>query len=105
MCDSFAARLDELASIGKVLYEDRLKGIIAIDSFKRLYESVGEERASIKAEHDQLSQLLASEERRVLNINLLIPKLREFLSFETPTHDILAELIDCITVSESEGQG
>jgi hypothetical protein len=99
-----AARLEELASIGKKMYEDRLKGAIDVKTFKSLYEKAQNERETVKAEHDQLSGLLAAEERRLFERDRIIPKLKEFLSLENPTNETLSELVDHIVVSESEGR-
>lgn len=100
-----AARLGELESEGKTLYENRLRGIINVDTFKSQYQKTQNERTAIGAEYEQLSGLIAAEERRMLDRDRVIPKLREFLSLEIPTNETLAELIDHIVVSESEGKG
>ena len=102
--DQLALRFDELSALGRKLYEDRLKGIISIDTFKALSENTESDKAAIKAEHEQLSELIFAEEHRVLAVNSIIPKLREFLSFETLTHEMFTALIDHIVVNESEGR-
>ena len=102
--DRLSARLGELTSVGKKLYEDRLKGIIDVDTFKSLYEKSQNERDTIKAEFDRLSELLLAEQHRLLERDRIIPKLREFLSLESPDNKMLSELIDHVVVSESEGR-
>jgi len=102
--DQFANRLDELAAVGRKLYEDRLKGIISVDTFKALSEKAESEKTAVKTEHDQLSELVSTEEHRVYEIGNIIPKLRAFLSLENATNETLAALIERIIVSESEGR-
>jgi hypothetical protein len=102
--EGLAAKLGELASAGKKLYEDRLKGVIDVETFKSLYEEARNERAAAKVEYDRLSEVLAAEERRLLEKDRATPKLREFLSLESPSNETLAELIDHIVVGESGGR-
>ena len=102
--DGLAARMQELTSLGRKLYEDRLKGIITVDTFKSLSEKAEEDKASVKAEHEQLTELISSEERRVLEFDSIMPKLQEFLSLESFSNDTLAALIERVVVSESVGR-
>jgi DNA invertase Pin-like site-specific DNA recombinase len=102
--DELAARVQELASFGRKLYEDRLRGIIAVDTFKALSEKAEEDRADVKVEHEQLSELISAEERRVLKLGGIVPKLREFLSLESLSNDTLAAIIERIIVNESVGR-
>ena len=104
-CDRLAVKLNELSLAGKKLYEERLKGIISIDTFMTLSEKSEEERLLVKAEHDRLSELLVREAHRVLDTESIVPKLREFLSLENPTNEMLAALIDKVYVGEGEGRG
>jgi len=99
-----SARLNELTTAGMKLYEDRLKSIIDIDTFKMAYEKAEHERAAVKAEYDRLAELLDGEEHRILNANRLIPELKKFLELENMTHEMLVDLIDHIVVSESGGR-
>ena len=102
--NQIAVRLEELAALGRKLYEDRLKGIISVDTFKALSEESESDRLAVKAEHEQLSECISSEERRALEVGSIIPKLHDFLSLENVTNETLAALIDRIIVSESEGR-
>jgi DNA invertase Pin-like site-specific DNA recombinase len=102
--ERLAARLDELASAGKKLYEDRLKGGIDVETFKSLYEKARNEREIVKAEHNRLSGLLDAAARRLLERDQAILKLREFLPLENPSNETLSELVDHIVVSASEGR-
>jgi Site-specific recombinases, DNA invertase Pin homologs len=103
--DALAVKLNELSLAGKKLYEDRLKGIISIDTFMALSEESEAERLLVKTEHERLSELLAREEHRVLDTECIVPKLREFLSLEEPSNETLSELIDKVYVGEGEGSG
>ena len=102
--DQLTARLDELEAVGIALYEDRLGGIINIDTFKMLSEKAENEKSALKDEHGRLSDILSSEESRIAEIGNIIPKLREFLALENMTRDTLAALIDHVIVSESDGR-
>ena len=99
-----AERITELSTLGRKLYEDRLKGIISIDTFKKLSEEAEVEKESVKAEHGRLSELITSEERRALEMESIIPKLREFLTLENVTNETLSALIDHVVVNESVGR-
>jgi len=98
------ARLDELEVVGVSLYEDRLGGIISIDTFKMLSEKAEAEKTVLADEHKRITDTISSEEYRIAELGNIIPKLREFLTLENMTRDTLAALIDHIIVSESEGR-
>jgi hypothetical protein len=102
--NQLSARIEELDAVGVSLYEDRLKGIINIDTFKLLSEKAETEKSEIMAEYKRLSDVIAAEESRISEICNLIPKLQEFLTLENVTREILSSLIDHIIVSESEGR-
>ena len=102
---SLTVKLSELARAGKKLYEDRLKGVISIDTFMALSEKSEEERLLVKAEHDRLSELLTKEKHRVLNMESIVPRLREFLTIDNMSNEMLAELIEKIYIGEGEGSG
>ena len=102
--DQCAVRLEELEATGVKLYEDRLNGVINIDTFKMLSEKVEIEKSEVMAEHGHLSCVISAEEFRIAEIHNIIPKLREFLTLEDVTRDTLAALIDHIVVSESKGR-
>ena len=99
------SRLEELSSVGKKLYEDRLNGIISIDTFKMLYENAEEERAKVKIELNCITEAIVIRERLMLDIRLFNEKLQEFLSLETPTNEVLSALIDHVVVHEGRGHG
>ncbi|MDR0905375.1 MAG: recombinase family protein [Oscillospiraceae bacterium] len=102
--EQLSARLTELESVGKKLYEDRLKGIISVNTFTTLYTQSEEERAEAHLEFERLSEMLRESERRVLDMKQAVPLMREFLSLESPSHETLTALIDHIVVGKSVGR-
>jgi DNA invertase Pin-like site-specific DNA recombinase len=103
--EQLATRVSELESVGVKLYEDRLKGVISVDTFAALYEKAEAERDDDDAEHERISGLLADAERFAANARGTIPLMREFFSLEKVTRETLTALIDHIIVSESVGRG
>ncbi|MCL2775439.1 MAG: recombinase family protein [Oscillospiraceae bacterium] len=102
--EQLTAQLNELASVVTKLYEDRFKGIITIDTFKSSVEKAEREKSDVNAEYVQLAEFISAEEHRVLEVSSIIPKLQDFLSFETITHEMLTALIEYIIVSENDGR-
>jgi DNA invertase Pin-like site-specific DNA recombinase len=103
-CEQLSARINEFESIGKKLYEDRLKGIITVSTFTALYAQSEEERAEVRKEFERLSETVRESEHRVSDMQKAIPIMRKFLALETPSRETLTALIDHIEVGMSTGR-
>lgn len=98
------ARLEELEALGAKLYEDRLNGVINLDTFMRLSADAEAERETVQAEHERLSKALETAERQALDINRWISSIRSYLAMDAPDTVTLRELIKRIEIGERESK-
>lgn len=98
-----SAKLGELDARAAKLYEDRLDGIINLDTFMALSVDAEAERESVQAGHERLAKALAAAERQTLDIERWVSGIRSYLTLDEPDSDTLRGLIERIEVGEREG--
>jgi DNA invertase Pin-like site-specific DNA recombinase len=96
-------RLTELSVLEVKLYEDRLAGIINLDTFKALSAKAEDERVSKQSDLDALASAITEAESQASDMSKWLTAIREYLSFDKPTHEALVALIEKIEVGENVG--
>ena len=86
------------------MYEDRLKGEITIEMFNRFSLKYNEEISIFKKEKDDLLNKINSIDYKKIEKEKedTIKKIKEYLSFEKPSRNLLVNLIDEILISEDK---
>ena len=86
------------------IYEDRLKGEITIDMFNRFSTKYNEEIRKIKKEKEDLLNKINCIDYKKIEKDKedTIKKIKEYLSFEKPSRNLLVNLIDEILISEDK---
>ena len=102
--EELAIKLESISGIGKKLYEDRLKGIISVETFKSLYDEAEKDKADENEKLMRISGIMAEMERRAKGTEDIIPMLQEFLSLEVVNNKTLSAIIDHILVGESDSR-
>ena len=96
-------KIDELESQIDDLYKDKVKKIISIDDFSRIYENVQREKKEfIKKLEDLQKDHDNNKEINVLDVKKIKNMLREFLACEEPNKEFLFRLIDRIEMDKNK---
>ena len=85
----------------KNLYKDKVKGIVSEEDYINLTGEFAKDRDSYIKEKKELEKLLNKKDTRKEDINKLEKLVKEFISLEKPTKQLLNELIEKITISEN----
>ena len=93
-------RLAEIGNLIQSLFEDKVSGVVPENIFKRMAKKYDDEQLAITHELKQLHAELADLKKNESDIASWVTKIRQCLSIETSTREIIVELIDSISVSE-----
>lgn len=84
----------------KAIYEDKLNGIISVDDFIPIYKSKKEEKEKLTNQQKELKrQLEENENTTTISPEDLYKFANEFLKMKNPTKEVIANLVESITVS------
>ncbi|MCL2775440.1 MAG: DUF4368 domain-containing protein, partial [Oscillospiraceae bacterium] len=98
-------RLSELDKITRMLYEDRVNGIISEMMFKEMTANYERERTERDNAVKELRVKIEQCERTVCDVNAWIKTIRKYTELTELTREVLIELIDSIEVFEPEKVG
>lgn len=94
-------KIEKLENQIKVVYEDKLNGILLPDDFLQIYKIKNEEKEKLINEKTELQQQLEEQEKtQMLDCKELKQFANDFLQMEKPTKEIIRNLIDEIIVSK-----
>ena len=99
------ARNDTVSKLYEKLYEDNVSGKVTDEWFMQLSHKYEVERMELKAKTAKLKERLSSIGKMQQNKDHFISAIRGFMEMEKLTAPLLRELIDRITVYETEGVG
>ena len=99
------ARNDTVSRLYEKLYEDNVSGKVTDEWFMQLSHKYEVERMELKAKTAKLKERLSSIGKMQQNKDHFISAIRRFMEMEKLTAPLLRELIDRITVYETEGVG
>ncbi|MBQ9858288.1 MAG: recombinase family protein [Oscillospiraceae bacterium] len=99
------ARNDTVSGLYEKLYEDNVSGKVTDEWFMQLSHKYEVERMELKAKTAKLKERLSSIGKMQQNKDHFISAIRRFMEMEKLTAPLLRELIDRITVYETEGVG
>ena len=99
------ARNATIARLYEKLYEDNASGKVTDEWFMQLSHKYEIERMELKSRISKLREKLDSIDTMQQNKEQFIRAIRRFMEMETLTAPMLRELIDKITVYETEGTG
>ena len=91
--------LSKVDSSIDILYKDKMDGIIEEEDFVRQYQLIKKKREENRSKIEEIENRLNKEEIKKVDYNRLIEFSKQYLSMEKPSKEILAKLIDKITVS------
>ena len=94
-------RIREIDGLAKGLFEEKLKGNIPDMLFKNMLADYEREQTELGENLITLRQELADCEANANDTTAWVEKIRQCISIDTLNRDILHELIDSITISES----
>lgn len=80
------------------LYEDKVNNIIRLEDFTRMYREAINEKESLLNRIEQLEEK-GTEEKVVTDLNKIV---KDFVSMEDITREMLVQLVDKITLSEQK---
>ena len=80
------------------LYEDKVNNIIRLEDFTRMYREASNEKESLLNRIEQLEEK-GTEEKVVTDLNKIV---KDFVSMEDITREMLVQLVDKITLSEQK---
>ena len=103
--DELDSRLAELETLGSKLYEDRLAGIISLDTFKNLSAKAEDERMQKQNGRDLLFGDIAKAERRLSDIGQWINAIKDYCKLEALDRDAIRSLVERIEIGEASGWG
>ena len=94
-------KMEKLENQIKVIYEDKLNGILLPDDFLQIYKIKNEEKEKLINEKTELQQQLEEQEKtQMLDGKELKQFADDFLQMENPTKEIIRNLIDEIIISK-----
>lgn len=94
-------KIEKLENQIKVVYEDKLNGILLPDDFLKIYNIKKEEKEKLINEKTELQQQLEEQEKtQMLDCKELKQFANDFLQMEKPTKEIIRNLVDEIIVSK-----
>ncbi len=99
------ARLGELEAVAANLYEDRLTGVISLETFKSLSEKAEDERSRKAAERNVLASNIEKAERHVFDIGRWVESVRRYVKLENPDRESIHALIERIEIGAAIGRG
>lgn len=82
-----------------ILYKDKMNGIIEQEDFVRQYQLIKAKREENRNKIQKLEDILSKKEVKKVDYNKLIEFSKKYLKMESPSKEILAKLIDSITIS------
>ena len=101
----YDSRLTELDRIIRMLYEDRVAGIVTDIMFKEMMSSYEKERSEKSKAVQELGAKIEQCSKAVCNADAWVSAIRKYSELEELTREVLLELIDSIEVFEPEKVG
>lgn len=102
-------RLEELNTIVKSLYEDKVKGIISNDMFVDLFNKFKAEQESLQKSIYELSSTANASRDDNARVNRFLQVIKKYSEYseaiDSLDREVLMELIDCIAVGERVAKG
>ena len=99
------ARNEKVSGLYEKLYEDNVSGKVTDEWFMQLSHKYGVERMELKAKIAELRKKISNIGTMQQNKENFINAIRRFMEMKKLTAPLLRELIDKITVYETEGVG
>lgn len=93
-------KLEDTGLYIKSLYMDKVKGVITEKEFVELSKSFEDERQSYIKQKEEIMKLSAKIEIKKDDHSKIEKLAKEFISLESPTKELLHQLIEKITISE-----
>jgi hypothetical protein len=93
-------RIKQIDGLLQSLYEDKVKGEVTVDMFKRMAVKYEDEQRKLQDDVIQLKNELAESKRVEQDMTGWIKRIKECLTIDNLTRAIAVELIDRIEVSE-----
>jgi DNA invertase Pin-like site-specific DNA recombinase len=89
-CDTFSARL----------YEDRLNGLINLETYKKLSDENESERESAQSEHEKMERFLNGMKQSEIDKEKWLESMKRYISLEVVDREMLCELVERIEIGE-----
>jgi DNA invertase Pin-like site-specific DNA recombinase len=99
------ARLGELDALSAKLYEDRLNGVVSLETYMALSAETESERGKVASERDGLCAAVRETENAALDTDRWVAAMRSYMSLENPDYDAIHGLIEKIEIGAREGTG
>ena len=99
------ARNDTVLKLYEKVYEDNAEGKVSDEWFMQLSHNYEVEKLELKSRIAALRTKLADMDSKETGREIFVAAIRKFMEMETLTAPLLRELIDHITVYETEGTG
>ena len=100
--DTATARINEIDTIFRKLYEDNALGKLSEQQFSMLTSGLDEERAGLKQRLKELTAEINSAEKRGVNVDRFVKIVRRFTDIQELTYENLHELVDRILIYEPD---
>ena len=94
-------RIQAIDKLLQNLYEDKVAGVITADMFKRMAKKYNEEQTQLINDTKQLEIELTECRGVQHDMSGLVQRIKDCLGIKALTREIVVELIDMITVSET----
>lgn len=86
----------------KMLYQDRVEGVLSMEEFIQLKDSMAGENDSAKRRIKELSESIAEMESRGNRSQDIETLLKKYCDFSSLTHEMVADFIDYIEIFEKD---
>ncbi len=94
-------KIEKLDTQIKLVYDDKLNGILAVDDFMAIYQTKKEEREKLINQKKELQIKLNNQENtKTINYNDLYVFANDFLKIEYPTKEIISNLVETVTINK-----
>lgn len=97
--DKTNQKIQKLEAQIKSVYDDKLNGILSVEDFIQIYQAKKEEKEKLINEQKELNKKLEQQEKtKIINYDDLYTFANNFLQMENPTKEVIADLVDFITI-------
>ena len=99
--DKIGKKIEKLDIQINAIYNDKLEGILKLDDFLKIYENKNKEKENLIKEQEELQKQLGKQENaKAIDYEDLRKYANEFLQMESPTKEVIRNLIESITISK-----
>ena len=100
--ETISQKISDIGLYIKNLYMDKVKGVVSENDYISLVADFTKDRDNLIKEKEELIKIINNQKPQIDETAKIEKLAKEFLSLEKPTKQLLNELIEKITISESK---